>query len=70
VDQATSYLIFVHLDPIPEDADAVTLERALVTLSETLLPDYNVSVTAAWITNFTMISLEDLDNLPTLPSST
>lgn len=63
-DQASSYLIFVHVHPIPEDEDAFRLERALASVAEDMLPDLDVEITAAWVSNFEVISLSDLDALP------
>lgn len=63
-DHANSYLIFVHVSPIPEDQDAVTLEQAIAAAGEIFLPDYTVEITAAWISEFSVISLADLDRLP------
>jgi hypothetical protein len=70
MEDATSYLIFVHVHPIPEDSDAHTVERAIQSATENLLPDYDVEVTAAWVSDFEVVSLGDLDALPTVTTST
>lgn len=66
---ATSYLVFVHIHPIPEDHEAVRVEKALAVVAQELLPGFDIEVTAAWVTGFEVVSMGDLDSLPTYTST-
>lgn len=65
MDDASSYLAFIHVHPLPEDEDAVRLERAMHIVATELLPGFDIEVTSAWVSTFEVISLGDLDLLPT-----
>ena len=61
---ATTWLVLVHVAPIPEDIDAHSFLAKVETLAEESFPDHGVDIAEVFAADVEVVSLEDLDNLP------
>ncbi len=65
-DKPTSWLLMIHVSPIPEDEEAQGMFDAAVELVESKLPGFKADVAAVYASKVEVVSLDDLDHLTTL----
>jgi len=61
-----SWLLMIHIFPIPEDDETQAMFDASCELVDKLLPGYKADVAAVYASKVEVINLEDLDKLETI----
>ena len=65
-DAPNSWLIMVHVNPIPEDAEALIVFDDIVSVVDERLADYDVDVSAVYASKVEVVGLDDLDSFDTI----
>ncbi len=65
-DNPNSWLLMIHINPIPESDETQAMFDAVTELIDKLLPGYQADVAAVYASKVEVVSLDDLDNLTTI----
>lgn len=67
--ESPSWLMLVHVSPPPEGHEVKMLENLLEAALDIAMPGYLIEVASMWAADIDVISLDDLDSLPTTTST-
>lgn len=65
-DNPSSWLLMIHIFPIPEEGEAQAMFDAACELVDEKLPGYKADVAAVYASKVEVVSLDDLDGLETI----